>query len=362
VAAGQGRIPPVSDQARQLIIERYHKLLKLAGSPLLSSRSITAQVVDQINSVLDALPHVDMTAPVGVPGARPGVGSVQLSIEIGLSRAGGGVHPTESLRAATYIFEAAFPVLCRELNPTGGLDPEISVGALLNRAIMDRMCVASAAYVDYLLQKVHNSHVEERRRVGRELHDRVAPAVIVGVQNLDLREVYQRGGNIEHAEEKLVEARDALTEALEVIRHLSAESRDAVGPDGLARALRRYLASAAPQVRTTVTEVGDLTSLPGAYAEELFLVLREATRNALVHASPSTVDIQLSAGQVGLYGCVRDDGTGFDVERTMQQQDGIGLQSMRERVDLLGGTLNLFSAPQTGTTVEVLVPLPGLRK
>jgi signal transduction histidine kinase len=346
-----------------LIVERYRDLLKQAGSPLLSSKAVTAQVVDQINSVLDALPNVDLSAPVGVPTApRPASGSVQLSIEIGLSRAGAGVHPTESLRAATYIFEAAFPVLCREFNMTSETDPEISVGTLLNRAIMDRMCVASAAYVDYLLQKVHNSHVEERRRIGRELHDRAAPAVIVGMQNLDLRDVYQRIGNIDHAEAKLVEARGALAEALEVIRHLSAESRDVVGPEGLARALRRYLASAPPAVRTTVTEVGDLSSLPGAYAEELFLVLREATRNALVHASPSTVDIQLSAGQVGLYGCVRDDGTGFDVESTLQRQGGIGLLSMRERVDLLGGTLNLFSEPRAGTTVEVLVPLPGLRK
>jgi signal transduction histidine kinase len=65
---------------------------------------------------------------------------------------------------------------------------------------------------------------------------------------------------------------------------------------------------------------------------------------------------------VGLYGCVRDDGMGFDVENTLQRPSGgIGLLSMRERVDLLGGTLTLLSAPQAGTTVEVLVPLPGLR-
>jgi signal transduction histidine kinase len=371
VTAGGGRIQPVSQEARQLIVERYRALLRQAGSPLLSSTAVTAQVVDQINSVLDAIPHVDMSAPVGVPLPRnpsessgPTVatasGPVDLSVEIGLSRAGAGVHPTESLRAATYIYEAAFPFLCREFADAGVPDPEVSAGTLLNRAIMDRMCVASAAYVDFLLQKVHNSHLEERRRIGRDLHDRAAPAVIVGMQSLELRDVYQRGGASERAEQKLVDARGALTEALDVIRALSAESRDTVGVEGLTRALRRYLDSAPPDVRTNITEVGDLRSLPGAYAEELFLVLREATRNALVHASPSTVDIQLSAGQVGLYGCVRDDGTGFDVESTLRQpSSGIGLLSMRERVDLLGGTLTLLSAPAAGTTVEVRVPLPG---
>jgi signal transduction histidine kinase len=221
------------------------------------------------------------------------------------------------------------------------------------------MCLAAGGYVDYLLQKVHNSHMEERRRLGRELHDRAAPAVLVGLQSLDLHDVY-RPDSPGRAEAKLSAARRALTEALQVIRQLSAESRETVGRDGLPRALERYLAASAPRrVRTTFTAAGDFASLPSGYAEELFLVLREAARNALMHANPSSLAVQLDVSQVSLYGRVQDDGDGFDVEATLQEQPGIGLMSMRERLDLLGGTLTLRSMPRAGTIVEVAVPLPG---
>ena len=352
------RVPPVSDRARLLIIDRYRTLLQRARSPLLANPAVVAQMVDQMNSVLDAVPHVDLDAPVGVVRAPDESESVRLSVNIGVSRASAGVHPTESLRAATYIFEAAFPVLCGELARQGVAEPETTAGLRLNRAIMDRIAVASTAYVDYLLQKVHNSHLEERRRMGRELHDRAAPAVIVGLQSLDMHDVY-RPDSPARAEAKLTDAREALAEALQVIRHLAAESRDAVGPHGLEKALERYLLTAPPDVDASLALTGDPASIPGAYAQELFLVLREATRNALVHARPSTLLITLDVGESALYGCVRDDGVGFDVDLARERRPGIGLMSMRERVALLGGTFTLASRPRAGTTVEVLVPLPG---
>jgi signal transduction histidine kinase len=354
VTAGVDLPPAVSDSARQRIVERFHQLLSAARSPLLAKPSVAAQVRDQLVSVLDAIPTVDLEAPVGSEPLRSG--RDQLSVDIGLTRAYAGIHPTESLRAASYIYEASFPVLSDEFATAGVPQPEIAAGLLLNRAIMDRLCLASKAYVDYLLQKVHNSHVEERHRIGRELHDRAASAVVVGLQSLDLHEVYL-DDDPSLADAKLRLARQSLAEALEVIRHLSAESRDAVGTGGLQLALEGYLDNGPPDVRTELLCSGDLESLPGPYAEEIFLVLREATRNALTHANPSTVSIELHMQDFGLWCCVRDDGDGFDVHQPTQGRLGIGLVSMRERVALLGGSLELLSKPHRGTSVEVSVPL-----
>ena len=354
MTVGRVRPPAVSSRGRQQIIKRFEQLLRSAGSPLLATPSVAAQVRDQLLGVLDAIPQVDLSAPVGSePLRRP---EEQLSVEIGLSRARAGIHPSESLRAAAYIYEASFDVLGEEFAAAGVPQPVVRAGLLLNRAIMDRLCVASMAYVDYLLQKVHNSHLEERRRIGRELHDRAAAAVVVGMQNLDLHEVYL----IEDADlavAKLRLARQALIEALQVIRHLSAETRDTVGTDGLQRALENYLVSSPPGIRTEIVASGDLATLPGPYAEEVFLVLREAARNALTHANPSTVSIELRMRQAGLWCCVRDDGDGFDPQRPSPGRLGIGLVSMRERVALLGGSLELLSGPHRGTSVEVSVPL-----
>lgn len=350
----RGRPPAVSSPARQRILDRFQELLAAAGSPLLSTPSVAAQVRDQLISVLDAIPTVDLEAPVGSEPLRPA--DEQRSVDIGLTRAYAGIHPTESLRAATYMYDASLDVLAEEFAAAGVGRPIITAGLLLNRAIMDRLCLASKAYIDYLLQKVHNSHVEERHRIGRELHDRAATSVVVGLQSLDLHEVYL-DDNPELATAKLALARASLAEALQVIRHLSAESRDTVGTDGLRHALENYLDHSPPEVRTEVVTSGDLESLPGPYAEEVFLVLREAARNALTHANPRSVSIELHMQDGGLWCAVRDDGDGFDPQQQSTSRLGIGLVSMRERVALLGGSLDLLSKPHRGTSVEVSVPL-----
>jgi signal transduction histidine kinase len=344
----------VSLRGRQRIVQRFEEVLSAAGSPLLATPSVAAQVHRQLLSVLDAIPQIDLSVPVGSEPLRPP--EEQLSTDIGLSRAQSGIHPSESLRAATYMYEAGFAVLAEEFATAGVPQPTVRAGLLLNRAIMDRLCVASMSYVDYLLQKVHNSHVEERRRIGRELHDRAAASVVVGLQSLDLHEVYL-AQDADLAGAKLRLARQALAEALQVIRHLSAETRDIVGTQGLQHALENYLVSSPPWISTEVSASGDLQTLPGPYAEEIFLVLREAARNALTHANPSTVSIELRMQQAGLWCCVRDDGEGFDPHQPRPGRLGIGLVSMRERVALLGGSLELLSKPRSGTSVEVSVPL-----
>jgi signal transduction histidine kinase len=352
--AGAGSPPAVSPSGRRKIVERFHDLLAANRSPLLATPSVAAQVQEQLLGVLDAIPTVDLGVPVGSERLRSA--EDQLSVDIGLSRAYAGIHPTESMRAATYIYEATFAVLSEEFAAAGVPRPMESAGLLLNRAIMDRLCLASKAYVDYLLQKVHNSHVEERHRIGRELHDRAAASVVVGLQSLDLHEVYL-DDNPDLAGAKLELARQALVEALQVIRHLSAESRDTVGVDGLHHALENYLVNSPPGVHTEIVASGDLGSLPGPYAEEIFLVLREAARNALTHANPSSVSVELHMQEGGIWCCVRDDGDGFDPQQSGSSRLGIGLVSMRERVALLGGSLELLSKPHRGTSVEVSVPL-----
>lgn len=352
--AGAGSPPAVSPSARRRIVERFDQLLTANRSPLLATPSMAMQVREQLLGVLDAVPTVDLTAPMGSERLRSA--EDQVSVDIGVKRAYAGIHPTESLRAATYIYEASFSVLSEEFALAGVPRPRETAGLLLNRAIMDRLCLASTAYVDYLLQKVHNSHVEERHRIGRELHDRAAAAVVVGLQSLDLHEVYL-DDDPDLAGAKLELARQALAEALQVIRHLSAETRDVVGADGLHHALENYLDNSPPGVRTEIVASGDLGALPGPYAEEIFLVLREAARNALTHANPSSVSVELHMQEGGIWCCVRDDGDGFDPQEAGSSRLGIGLVSMRERVALLGGSLELLSKPHRGTSVEVSVPL-----
>jgi signal transduction histidine kinase len=354
--------PPggLSEVARKQILNSYQELLRRRGSPLLGSVEMVEQIVDQANSILDAVPTVDLDRPAGVSQFIADDGGVKLSVEIGAARAIAGVPPAESLRAAVYLFEAALPVLTREFSHWGVTEPTVTASLLLQRALMDRMIVSAASYVDFLLKKVHNSHLEERHRLARDLHDRAAPAVAVGLQNLQLSEFHART-DPPLASSKLIAASEALVEALQTIRTLSAESWAAVGHNGLDCALERYLRNVPAGIRTTLVIRGDLTLLPRAYSEELFLVLREAVRNAVLHAQPANVSVELEATELALLGRVLDDGRGFDVESSRVNSGGIGLMSMRERVGLLGGILELTSSSGAGTSVLLKIPLPGVQ-
>jgi signal transduction histidine kinase len=89
---------------------------------------------------------------------------------------------------------------------------------------------------------------------------------------------------------------------------------------------------------------------------ELFLLLREAVNNAVTHAGPSTIIIRISVGGGGVNAAVEDDGPGIPVEE-VDSTASLGLQSIRERAALLGGTCRILSAESTDTKVVVTVPL-----
>jgi signal transduction histidine kinase len=101
--------------------------------------------------------------------------------------------------------------------------------------------------------------------------------------------------------------------------------------------------------------VGDEGAIPGEAREQLFLVLREAVRNAVTHsgAAKVVVSVDVEGGRVA--GAVEDDGRGFD-PGTVEGGTSGGLAYMAERVSVLGGNWSVDSAPGEGTRVAVSLP------
>ena len=104
---------------------------------------------------------------------------------------------------------------------------------------------------------------------------------------------------------------------------------------------------------------GDEASILKPVGVQAYLVMREAIRNAVRHSGCSRIGITLGVRDGELYGLVEDDGEGFDPEAVGKATPswGVGLQSMRERAEMLGGSLRVESTPGAGTRVEVRVPL-----
>jgi len=89
----------------------------------------------------------------------------------------------------------------------------------------------------------------------------------------------------------------------------------------------------------------------------LFRVIQEALNNTEKHAKASRVDIAIDIGPQKLCVGVRDDGCGFEGLKSHGRQNNLGIASMRERAELLGGSLEIVSEPGGGTTVNLEVPL-----
>jgi two-component system sensor histidine kinase DegS len=105
----------------------------------------------------------------------------------------------------------------------------------------------------------------------------------------------------------------------------------------------------------TFTHDGVPPNLPPDLTLSLFRIVQEALQNALKYSSATTVDVALRGGPPGLVLTIVDDGIGFDVEASWGT--GLGLISIGERIEAIGGTLAIRSSPGGGTSFTIKVPL-----
>ncbi|GEL23046.1 hypothetical protein PSU4_20000 [Pseudonocardia sulfidoxydans NBRC 16205] len=196
---------------------------------------------------------------------------------------------------------------------------------------------------------------EERRRLRRDLHDGLGPTLAAAALKV------QAAGNL--AGRDLPAARAALTEVagdlagvlsdVRVLVHdLRPPALDRLGLDG---AVRRLAARFGGGLEIEVRAVGIPAVLPAAVEEAAYHVVGEALANASRHARASRVCVTLSHdGAVGhLRVEVGDDGRGIPADAA----EGVGLVTMRERAEELGGRCTVGPAPDGGTVVSALLPL-----
>ncbi|WP_208297547.1 sensor histidine kinase [Actinophytocola oryzae] len=319
-------------------------------SPLVESAEADDQLRYQLGSVLDDVESYTSAALTGE------FRTARLTEEIGVTRAMHGIHPSESIRAAIEMFGVLLPEVIRELRAGGGDDAATLAAAVtLNAAIMRRVGLGSVSYASFLLKRVNNSHRDERNRIARELHDRAAHSIGVAIQDLELHDIY-RDEDPEHAREKIVQAAALMRDALAAVRETAQELRFSTeSHGGLREAVAEYMHVHVPDaIEAGVTVTGDLGRLPSEVTEEMFIVLREAVRNGVRHATPRSIRVTIEMHDGKAVAKVQDDGVGFDMTRT---RPGIGLLSMSERIKLLGGDLLVSSIEGAGTTVTITVPV-----
>ena len=195
----------------------------------------------------------------------------------------------------------------------------------------------------------------EKRNISRELHDEIGQmltAIKIDAQRIKLDPGSPDTASIINDCTKLVES------TISVVRNLSLELRPAIIDDlGLAASLRWYLdrfrQRTGIMVKTEFEKISE--PLPPECAITLFRICQEALTNIARHAGAGYVKVSLKQNKNSIVLMIEDDGSGFDAQKALREAAGgksMGLISMQERTELLGGKFSIKSTKGSGTVIK----------
>jgi signal transduction histidine kinase len=230
------------------------------------------------------------------------------------------------------------------------LQAVLIAGLLIQRVRRRRAEDASSMLAGRLM----TAHEDERRRMARDLHDDVTQRLARLAIDAGRLEKEAQGGS---ATARSV--REELVRLSEDVHTLAYQLHPSVLDDlGLAEGIRAECHRLSRQTAIPVSVVA--ADVPPKVSREtslcLFRVAQEALRNAVRHASAQAIAVSLAPKGGGLELVVRDDGQGFDTG-AMQKSPSLGQVSMRERIRLVAGRLDVQSELGRGTKVVAWVPL-----
>jgi len=200
------------------------------------------------------------------------------------------------------------------------------------------------------------SIVAERNRLALELHDAVSQKLFSLVLTAEAAgTLLDREGDAAAARAQVAKVQESARQALDELRALIFELRPPdLARDGLCGALRKHVEVVrALQSGEIALELEADVETDPVRAREILRIAQEALGNALRHAEAEHVWVRLGAEDGSVVLEVRDDGVGFDPEAAAVRSRRLGLTSMEERAQRLGGRLTVASAPGAGTTVRL---------
>ena len=289
--------------------------------------ALLAELVDDVGAALE-LPYVAITSPDGRTLAEHGT------------------QPEDVDDLPMTAYGAPVGVLSWARRPLRDVDRSL----LVDLARQLGTVVHAAGLVETIRaarERLVLAREEERRRLRRDLHDGLGPALAGLTLQVDTVR-NQVGGR---ADDQLLALRSGIQSTVLDVRRIVEGLRPAALDDlGLVEAVRQLAASTDLPV---VVEADDLRGLPAATEVAAYRIVQEALTNAARHAAARHACVQVRCSAGALVVTVSDDGTGVVVARP----DGVGLGSMRSRAEEIGGAFELSATPGTGTTVTARLPV-----
>lgn len=210
--------------------------------------------------------------------------------------------------------------------------------------------------------KIIKAQEEERRRVAREIHDGPAQLMSNVVLKADLCE-RMIDVDLDKAKGELSELKEIVRDSLQDVRRIIYNLRPMSLDDlGLEPTLKKYFENFQEETGISVTfqTRGVVNELTSVISLTLFRIVQESLSNVKKHSKASNVFVNFEVVNDFYRLYIFDDGIGFDTEKLKENSEdissGFGLVSMRERIELLDGEIDIKSEPGKGTRINIKIP------
>jgi signal transduction histidine kinase len=235
----------------------------------------------------------------------------------------------------------------------------MQLALLLRNAQLFEQIHAARVRLQQLTKRLVSAQEEERRRISFELHDDVGQVMTaLKIKQTIIQKKLQEEGHELYPQ--LEEAIELTSDSMDRIRSLAHDLRPpALDAVGLNQAVKDLCQRITHQVALDIDYLGmDFKNLPSHYGISLYRVIQEALNNTIKHAHATDATIRLSMRGDTIVLKMTDSGIGFDPKKLMSkdQPTGLGLQSISERIEALGGSVEISSHLGQGTTLLVQVP------
>jgi signal transduction histidine kinase len=206
--------------------------------------------------------------------------------------------------------------------------------------------------------KIFDAHEEERKRLSRELHDGVGQSLLsfklkmkmidkekqenFSIDRKEFRELLSDiSGIISELKDVSMDLRPAFLEDAELVEAITWHAERMQEKSGVAINIHQQ----------------DSVKINPRLKDNIYRIFQEALSNAIQHSEADTVNVILDRKEKNFYLEIRDNGKGFDPAKTQDGRKGIGMYTIKERVELLGGILRVRSSAEKGTSISIEVPI-----
>jgi signal transduction histidine kinase len=218
-----------------------------------------------------------------------------------------------------------------------------------------------------LSRRLLSAQEEERKMISRELHDEIAQTLTgINIQLATLK--VEAMVNVKGLQKKISRTQRMVEKSVDIVHRFARELRPTVLDDlGLIPAMHSYMKSFTKRtgihIHFRTFSADRIEQLNNATRTVFYRVAQEALTNVARHAKASLVEVTFEKFSNAICLKIKDDGKSFQAQRVMHSKRNtrLGLIGMRERLEMVGGSFSVESAPGKGTTVRAQIPLTNCR-